>query len=198
MDLFRMKGYLPAVIISFIFLGGCDSSAQAGLATNYCGISKGIESDPCQVSIYTLAAHPDYFNGKVVRIAGFYTRGLQNVLFFDRDSSENVIFKNSVVLLETAANDQAKLTKKLNKYVEVIGKFTQTFNHPGEFSGPSYGQFLGTLNVLKVGSVYDTSTPYACWDPYRDRSKDPKTVRVLLGETVCNEAVPAGPRPPTN
>jgi len=177
-------------------LASCQSGEKLNAEkVSYCGISKATDSDPCEVSVYTLAAHPDYFDGKVVHISGFYSKGLDDVLFFDRDSSENVIFKNSVALIGIKNDQVDRLNRYLNRYAEVQGTFTQSFNHPGEFSERSYGQFLGTLAVSRVGPKYDTSTPYACWDPHRDRSKDPKTVRALLGEEVCNDTPPPGPVP---
>jgi hypothetical protein len=194
-----MKLLILAALSMTPLLASCQSGEKSKVdQLSFCGISKAIDTDPCEVSVYTLAAHPDYFDGKSIRITGFYSQGLEKVLFFDRDSSENVIFKNSVALIDIKEDQIERLEKYLNKYVEVQGTFTRTFNHPGEFSERSYGQFLGTFSVKKVGPKYNTSTPYACWDPYRDRSKDPKTVRGLLGEEVCNEPLPPGPRPPTN
>ncbi|TQM12257.1 hypothetical protein FB548_2188 [Pseudoxanthomonas sp. 3HH-4] len=194
-----MRAISFGILVLLPLLASCQAedrpATEAGSARPFCGVSKASEADPCHVSIYTLAAHPDYFDGKFVRISGFYTKGLMDVLFFDRDSSENVILKNAVALLDTTPQHQEKLTLRLNRYVEVVGKFSQTIREPGEFSGPSYGQFLGTLNVVKVGSALNTHTPYACWDPQRDRARDPKTVRALLGEQVCNEAPPAEPAP---
>ncbi len=191
-----MKTIAIAVLCLMPLLVSCQSEEKKvpEEKVSYCGIAKATDADPCEISVYTLAAHPDYFDGKSIRISGFYSHGLDKVLFFDRDSSENVIFKNSVALIDIPEDQVARLDRYLNRYAELQGTFTRTTNHPGEFSGRSYGQFLGTLAVKKVGPKYDTSTPYACWDPYRDRSKDPQTVRALLGDEVCKEAPPPGPQ----
>lgn len=195
-----MKTIALAALCLMPLLASCQGEERKPVEEklSYCGISKATDADPCEISVYTLAAHPDYFDGKSIRVSGFYSHGLDQVLFFDRDSSENVIFKNSLALIDVPADQAPRLDRYLNKYAEIQGTFTRTFNHPGEFSPRSYGQFLGTLAVKKVGSKYDTSTPYACWDPQRDRSKDPKTVRALLGEEVCNDSPLMEPAPQPN
>lgn len=63
--------------------------------------------------------------------------------FFDRDSSDNFILKNSVALRDIPASAKSLLIARKNMYVRVTGKFSVPTN--------DYGPYMGVLSLIDVG-----------------------------------------------
>lgn len=148
----------------------------------------GTKADPCRVSLYALIAQPERYDGMYLEVAGMYVEGLDTVLFADRDSAENSILKNGIYVATDGADAADKVAKNRNRFVTLAGFFSSIKRERSEFAPRDFAQFSGKLQVDRVGSATSAPIPYACWDPKRDRTNDPMTVKALLGEKVCDDS----------
>lgn len=182
---------LISILILVMLCASCGEKYDvSAVDRDACSEYDGTSSDPCRISIYRLISSPDQYDGKHIVVSGFLTRGLSDVLFVDRDSSENSILKNGLIVSTNNAQLNATLYKNNNRYVTLVGNFNSSKRDRSEFSENGYGAFFGMLELSKVGDGIATSIPYACWNPGRDRANDPTTVRSVLGENVCREEPP--------
>lgn len=161
-----------------------ENRAQDTLREKPCPGYDGTIADPCKLSMHALLAQPEMYDQMYVELAGFFVEGLDPVLFIDRDSAENSILKNAL-FVSAGQGVQADMDRYRNRYVTLVGKFSNVRRNRSEQGPRDYSQFSGFLQVEKVGSPTHSPVPYACWRPDRDRAKDPRTVRSLLGEKVC-------------
>jgi hypothetical protein len=165
------------------------ASTNEGARSGGCNGYDGTAADPCKMSLHALIAQPAQYDGVYVEITGLYTVGLDQVLFVDRDSAENSILKNGVLVSLVRSDIEHKLDAHRNKFITFSGMFSSIKRNRSEFGGRDFSQFSGVVQVDKVGSATSAPIPYACWDPSRDRAYDPKTVKELLGEVVCKDPI---------
>lgn len=161
--------------------------AQAARSANGCAGFGGSEHDPCRISMYSLIVQPAIYEGVYVQVTGMYVEGLDRVLFTDRDSAENSILKNGIFISTVTPILQIDLDRHRNKFVTLSGVFSSVARSRSEFGPRDFSQFSGTIQVDRIGNSTSAPIPYACWNPSRDRSNDPRTVKELLGEVACEE-----------
>ena len=147
----------------------------------------GTRTDPCRISLYALIAQPERYDGLYVEVAGMYVEGLDAVLFTDRDSAENSMLKNGIFVATDNTDAAGKVAKHRNRFITISGVFSSVKRERSEFGPRDFAQFSGKIQLERVGSATSASIPYACWDPKRDRTNDPMTVKSLLGEKVCDD-----------
>jgi hypothetical protein len=157
---------MPAVLMGFVLLvvcnGGLKAQVDAGRYGSLCGDMGLKSSDPCPISFLTLAANPDLFDGKYVRVAGYYSKGLDHLLFADMDSAESAIVANAVLLSFSTVDSQLDGLKP-ERPILVEGKFFHSLPTRGEFNVPRARGLLGELAETKRIRGVAVGIPYRCW-----------------------------------
>lgn len=189
-----MRGIISgriAVAVSVLVLASCQSKTEDDyrqmIYASFCSRYAGNLSDPCEVSAHALASHPAAFDGKVVRATGFYTKGLGDVIFLDRESSEYSVFKNAFIITKSSPKNEVALARRQNSYITVVGTFKNPLRVRGEFSQRTNDEFAGEIEIARVEPRKASKLPYACWNPSNPHGNGVKTLREVLGERVCQD-----------
>ena len=159
----------PLVAIALLtglgLLSGCTGGARAeddaGRLAALCGGRGGTPGDPCPVSFFTLAANPDLFDGQYVRVAGYYSAGLDRLLFLDRDSADGGVVANAA-LLSMRSESEWEGSKPENLLL-VEAKFLYSPPSRGEFNVPKTRGLLGELAEAKRVRGSAVGLSYRCW-----------------------------------
>lgn len=154
-------------LLSLIFLAllsGCGDRRgedKSNRLAALCRDSGGSSDDPCRISFLTLAANPDLFNDRHIRVAGYYTSGLDTLLFTDRESAEGGVTANAALLSMRSESELKSL--KPEHLVLIEGKFLYTPPQRGEFNRPKAAGLIGELAEAKHIRGSAIGIPYRCW-----------------------------------
>lgn len=169
-----------AFLVALGSLSGCDAGRvedkRGRLAALYGGRGNS-SGDPCPISFLTLAANPDLFNERHIRVAGHYSSGLEPLLFIDRESAEGGLTANAALLSMSSESELESL--KSEHLVLIEGKFLHTPPQRGEFNKPTAAGLVGELADAKQIRGSAIGIPYRCWAappdrPENDERKDSK------------------------
>lgn len=152
--------------------GGMRAEKETSRLTALCGDRGGSSGDPCPVSFFTLAANPDLFNGRYVRVAGYYSIGLDQLLFVDRDSANGGVVSNATLLSMRTASELKDL--KSEQLILVEAKFLHSVPTRGEFNVPKTRGLLGELAEAKRVRGSAIGLPYKCWGVSEEGPKIPE------------------------
>lgn len=143
------------VLLSISVLQGCKIE-PLGLSrrkvAETCETSLKNETQPCELSIYAIAANPVCFSGMLIAVTGFYGSANDGVLYTDRESSDNRILKNgiSLVMPASASSSKDRLDLRPSSYQRVSGLFLHPSDPRVGLDGKNVGQYLGLLRTVGV------------------------------------------------
>ena len=159
---------MTLAFVSLLSLGlasGCNAGAgsedEASRFTELCGDRGASSGDPCPISFLTLAANPDLFNERYVRVAGYYSEGLDHLLFVDRNSADGGVVANAALLSMRTKSELEGL--KPEHLILIEAKFLHSVPTRGEFDVPKTRGLLGELADAKRIRGSAIGLPYKCW-----------------------------------
>lgn len=136
-----------------------------------CFRKAGESEDICAISLSTLIARGEDFDGKNVAIRGFFAYAEKPVLFSSRDAFLMSDTPSGVVVQLPVNTELArKLTTADHRYVMVVGKYHALASDLTSYSGGLLsGGYL--TEITSVGVVGDQPWGYAVPEPYEVKRK---------------------------
>ena len=139
---------ISSALLIPIFFAGCASvpSTQLSSSANSESVeltcSRPVE-DPAVISLVTLLANQDKYEGKAVQVVGYYTSGFEHTaIYLHQEDLVHMIRLNSF-WVEGGVPESLE-----NHYISVQGIFTtKTHGHSGKWPGT----ICGAVNAFKWG-----------------------------------------------
>lgn len=108
----------------------------------------GYDEDVCEVSMVRLLATPSEFEGRIVRVSGFFADGVVPLLFLDH-AAYSISRTVDSVLLNVGPGRYANVLLRQNRsLVVVIGRFSSKDRVIPE--GASAERISGTISVIEA------------------------------------------------
>lgn len=114
-----MSAFVLAAVLS-LFLAKAGKAVEEEKA---CGWMGGYEEKVCDVSLYRIVANPKEFDGRIVRVVGFFADGPAPLLFVSRDAYETSSTVDSIRLRAGSGEAMSALLRKNRSFVIVIGRY---------------------------------------------------------------------------
>lgn len=159
-------------VILVVLLCSCRNQVNEGAdrLNTICAGRGGEVTDPCPISFITLAANPDLFDGKYLRVSGFYMKGPDHLLFSDKESADAGVVANAVLVSSSLVDAQLSVDRN-GHYMLVAGKFLYAAPVKGEFTGSNARGLLGEMIEAQIVRGTAIGIPYECWG-HREEAKD--------------------------
>jgi hypothetical protein len=142
------------IILLFLLTASCNQksknvSALSGAANKVVKIPRYIRG----ISIITLIANPEKYEGDTVMVAGFLNLEFEgNALYIHKEDYEHRMYKNSLwVDIDRDSLKLSTINKYNKKYVEIEGVFSQSEGHMSSCSGSV--KITSSIYVMPSGDV---------------------------------------------
>ena len=142
------------IVVLFLLVASCHKnsknvSAPVDTANKVVKVPRFIRG----ISIITLIANPEKYEGDTVMVAGFLNLEFEgNALYIHEEDYEHRMSKNSIwVDIDSDSLKLSKINKYNKKYVEIEGVFSQDEGHMSSCSGSV--KITSTIYVMPSGGV---------------------------------------------
>jgi len=144
-----LQGALWPAVGILALLSSCDGLASP----DYVPPSRESRESIEDVSLVAVIANPERFNEKLIRTYGYFVhRPEETVLYLSRESAENLILVNSVVVDLSDGVGVSEVEKFRDKYVLIEGRFHE--NRPG---GPVYMTSGAIVEITRIEALGGTT-----------------------------------------
>jgi hypothetical protein len=108
----------------------------------------GYDEDVCEISMIRLLADPQKFDGKIVRISGFFADGAAPLLFFDEGAYSSSRTVDSVLIKIHKDIYKNTIINSNRSFVIVIGRYSANVRTIPE--GASAERISGAVDVIEA------------------------------------------------
>lgn len=143
MKIFRVK-FVPSLLLLAISSSLFAEEGRHPL----CLPLGGYAEDVCEVSMVRLFANPDEFEGRIVRVSGFFADGSVPLLFLDQTAYSISRTVDSVLLKVDSGRYANVLLRENRSLVVVIGRFSSKDRVIPK--GASAERISGTIAVIEA------------------------------------------------
>jgi len=136
-------------ILLFLLLLICSDVKSHDIVFNKCKVEDGVEL--CSVSILDLIVHPQQFNGKIVKVNGYYQKNWEESgLYLSKDSAESIAGENGIWINKNCTKkcpemDFFRNDSGLEKWRERLA--------PGAEANSYYSQVVGLFDADSKGHL---------------------------------------------
>jgi hypothetical protein len=136
-------------------------SSQAAGEDRFCRILGTMKEPVCMPPLEVLIAKGDVFNGRLVRITGYFAYGDVSVLFSTRDAFMTSSVESGVVIRFPIDKKMANKLYQLNHHdITILGRYN---SRPVDLS--RYGAYQSGGSLSDVTQVDDASSPWGYEQP---------------------------------